>query len=275
MGFGSFLKKAVGSTFVGGALGIGQDDPGDASRDAANTQASYQRDALDYLKEREAMPQQFREGALQQLGGLYGLEGGTGSQQQFIDQAKASPLYESLLRSGDESALRNRSVTGGLRSGGAIADTQEAQDRALLTSYNQQLSGIQGLANMPSNVNQIASATSGIGQTLAQGQVAGAQADVAQSNQQFGQLLGLGQLGLAAFSDIRLKENIEYIGTSDGQNWYSWDWNKEASELGLTGKDQGVMAHEVYESKPESIGELNGYITVDYSQLKAPEVMYA
>mgnify|MGYP003651778690 CR=1 FL=1 len=275
MGFGSFLKKAVGSTFVGGALGIGQDDAGDPSRDAADTQAAYQRDALGYLKEREALPQQFREGALQQLGGLYGLEGGTGSQQQFIDQAKQSPLYESLLRSGDDAALRNRSMTGGLRSGGAIADTQEAQDRALLTSYNQQLQGIQGLANLPSNANQIAAGTAGIGQTMAQGQVAGAQADFAQSNQQRSQLMGLGQLGLAAFSDIRLKENIKYIGTSEGQNWYSWDWNKEASNLGLSGKDQGVMAHEVYESKPEAIGELDGYITVDYSQLKAPEVMYA
>ena len=275
MGFGSFLKKAVGSTFVGSALGIGQDDAGDASRDAANTQAAYQRESLDYLKEREALPQQFREGALSQLGGLYGLEGGTGSQQQFIDQAKSSPLYESLLRSGDESALRNRSATGGLRSGGAIADTQEAQDRALLASYNQQLQGVQGLANLPSNVNQIAAGTAGIGQTLAQGQVAGAQADISQSNQQRGQLLGLGQLGVMAFSDIRLKENIKYIGTSEGQNWYSWDWNKEASNLGLSGKDQGVMAHEVYESKPEAISESDGYITVDYSQLKAPELLHA
>ena len=279
---GNVVDDALEFTGVGQLTG-GTDFSGDeagaqaaqASTQAAATMAGAQTEALDYLKEREALPQQFREGALSRLGGIYGLEGGTGSQQQFIDQAKQSPLYDAMLRSGDDAALRNQSMTGGLRSGNAIADTQEAQDRALLTSYNQQLSGIQGLANLPSNVNQIASSTAGIGQTLGQGQLGAAQGQIAAQNQGMNQLLGLGQIGAMAFSDIRLKENIEYIGTSDGQNWYLWDWNEEASKLGLIGKDQGVMAHEVYESKPEATGEFAGYITVDYSQLKAPELLHA
>lgn len=80
---------------------IDLDKPGEdaakASQQAANTQAAYQREALNYLKEREELPQQFREGALQVLGGLYGLDGGEGSQQQLIDAAKASPLYGAIM----------------------------------------------------------------------------------------------------------------------------------------------------------------------------------
>ena len=272
MGFLSFVDKIVGTDFSGDKAGK---QASQASLAGSQLSADAQRESLDYLKEREAIPQQFREGALQQLGGLYGLEGGTGSQQQFIDQAKSSPMYEALLRSGDESALRNRSATGGLRSGGAIADTQEAQDRALLASYNQQLQGVQGLANLPSNANQIAAGTVGIGNTLAQGVTGAAQGRIAAQNMGMNQLIGIGTAGAMAFSDIRLKENIKHLGAEDGQNWYSWDWNEEASELGLTGSDTGVMAHEVYESKPEAISEYEGYIMVDYSQLKAPEVMYA
>ena len=128
MGFLSFVDKVIGTDFSGDKAGK---QASRAATSAAGIQAESQRESLDYLKEREALPQQFREGALSQLAGLYGLEGGTGSQQDFIDQAQQSPIYDAMLRSGDESALRNRSMTGGLRSGGAIADTQQAQDRAL------------------------------------------------------------------------------------------------------------------------------------------------
>ena len=166
-------------------------------------------------------------------------------------------------------------MTGGLRSGGAIADTQEAQDRALLTAYNQQLSGVQNLANLPSNTNQIASGIAGIGQTQAQGITAGAQGRIAAQNMGMNQLIGLGTAGAMAFSDIRLKENIKHVGVEYGHNWYTWDWNDEAGKLGLTGSDKGVMAHEVNEYKPEAIGECEGYITVDYSQLKEPELLHA
>ena len=253
-----------------------------AAQGAAATQAGAQREALDYLKSTEELPQQFREGALQQLGGLYGLEGGTGSQQSFIDQARQSPLYSAMMgtqAASEDAILRNQSMTGGLRSGNtqdALAENaQSLQERALLESYNQQLQGVQGMARIPSNANQIAAGTAGIGQTLAQGQLGAAQGQAAAQNMGMNQLMGLATAGAMAFSDIRLKENIEYVGYEDGQNWYKWDWNDEALELGLSGSDSGVMAHEVYKSKPEAIGTYAGYITVDYSQLNAPEVSYA
>jgi len=190
-----FVSDVVGSVFGGGS------DASDAATEAASISADAQLQALNYLKEIEQIPQQFRSSALQQLGGLYGLEGGTGSQQQLIDQAQASPLYSAIMsgqQAGEQSILRNAGATGGLRSGNvqsALADyNTQLQNKALLESYNQQLSGLQGLAGLSSNANQIANQISGIGSTLAAGTTASAQAQQASNQQGWGNLFGLAGL---------------------------------------------------------------------------------
>ena len=175
---------AVGGALVGGYFsGNAADTAAEASMDAANVSAASQTEALNYLKETEKIPQQFREAALKNLGGLSGLKGGTGSQQDLINRAMKSPLYASIMsgkNEGEASILRNASATGGLRSGnvqGAMYDFNvDLKTQALLESYNQQLSGLQGLAGLQSNANQIATTMSGIGATQAQGIVAAGQA---------------------------------------------------------------------------------------------------
>lgn len=242
-----------------------------ATERATASQVGYQREALDYLKEREAIPQQFREGALKRLGGLAGLEGGEGSQEDLIARAEASPLYAALRRSGDEAAGRLQSMRGLTRSGSAISDTQEVQDRALLTAFNEEKQTLQRLSGLPSMAPQIAAGTAGIGQTLAQGQIASTQGQLAAKNIAFNQLMGIADVGVgaakAAFSDLRLKENIVPMGSAGGHTWYGWLWNELANSIGLYGHGEGVMAHEVYESQPELIGTKQGYITVDYGNL--------
>ncbi|KZX81456.1 hypothetical protein A3717_37435, partial [Alcanivorax sp. HI0013] len=253
------MGGAVGDIVEVGSLGLIDGDSisgagagKDASRAATNAaqiQAQSQREALDYLKEREEIPQQFREGALITLGGLYGLEGGEGSQQALIDAAKASPLYGAImggLDASEDAILRNAGATGGLRSGNvqqALADNAEQlQNRALLSSYNEQLSGIQGLAGLDSNANQIAQQIAGIGQTIGQGQIAAANARAAAEQNATNNLFSLGGLGLgavAAFSDVRLKRDIQPLGQRNGLNWYEWTWSDEAEQLGLSGKMQG------------------------------------
>ena len=242
------------SDFIGDVFGGGGDDAADASTEAADKtaealirgseiQAESQREGLDYLKEREALPRQFSEEALKGLGGLYGLEGGTGNQQDLINRAISSPLYKSIMggqEAGEESILRNASMTGGFRSGNTQSNlydyNTQLQNKALLESYNQQLQGLTGLAGLPSNANQIAGMTAGIGQTLGQGQatageirgqgqIAGAQAQQQGTQQGFGNLLELGALVVSMFSDRRLKKNLEKIGKVNGHNWYMWDWN--------------------------------------------------
>lgn len=181
-------------------------EAGDAAKKAAAITAGAQQEGLDYLKGEEALPRQLREGALSQLGGLYGLEGGTGSQQQLIDQAMRSPMYTAIMggqEAGEEAILRNAGATGGLRSGNVQAalatQATQLQNQALSQSYNQQLQGLQGMSGLPSYARDIASGTAGIGRTFGQGLVAQKQADLAAQNQLFEDLMGIGKIGAGAF----------------------------------------------------------------------------
>ena len=259
--------------FISDIFGGGGDDAADASIAGANITAQGQQKALDYMKEREALPQQFRERALKGLGGIYGLEGGTGNQQDLIDKAISSPLYKSIMggkEAGEESILANRAMTGGFRSGGTQENLYDynvqLQNKALLESYNFQLKGLEGMAGLPSNSNQIAQQTSQIGQTLGQGQIAAGQAQQAGTQQGFGNMLGLGTLAYM-FSDRRLKNNLKKIGEVNGHNWYMWDWNIVANKMGLDGKSEGVLADELVKTNPECIGIKDGFMIVDYIKL--------
>lgn len=64
----------VGSAVIGGITASrSSSKAASASREAADVQAQAQREGLEYLKETERVPQHYREGALSQLGMLYGL----------------------------------------------------------------------------------------------------------------------------------------------------------------------------------------------------------
>ena len=69
---GSSISKVVGSV-VDPFGACGGDDASDAGKKASKTQAQYQQQALDYLKETEKIPQALRESALQKLGSVYGI----------------------------------------------------------------------------------------------------------------------------------------------------------------------------------------------------------
>ena len=265
--------------FIRDIFGGGGDDAADASIKASETQAQWQKDALDYLKQAEAVPQQYREGALNQLGGMYGLEGGTGNQQAVIDRAIQSPLYQQImggLDAGENSILRNASATGGLRSGNtqyALADyNTQLQNKALLESYNQQLMGLQGMAGLPSMAPAIASGMSDIGTTYGQGIIAAAQAKQSGGQNNANNMMGLGQLGISAynsgmFSDRRLKKNIKIIGKVKGFNWYSFTWNTVAEKLGMTGNTYGIMADEVFAKIPQAVSLKDGFMFVNYGMI--------
>lgn len=253
----------IGDIFGGG------DDAGDASIKAADIQAQYQREALQYLKEREAIPQQFREGSLQQLAGAYGLSGGA-SGDEFIRSAQGSPIYKAImgnLPEMEEAVLRNQSATGALRTGATDMMLAENQRNLRGQALGGVLGGLQGMANLPSLAPAIAGQTSGIGQTLAQGQIGAAQSQQAGQQQGFGNLMGLGALGLSAydsglFCDPRLKSNPVKIGEFGGVQIYEWEWNDAAEKLGLRGKGRGPMADEIQRRWPAMVTEKNGYMYV-------------
>lgn len=247
---------------VGGLFGGGGDDGAGAARDAAGIQAQYQREALDYLKEREAVPQQFREDALGVLGGLYGFGGSPGASAATL---RASPMYQATIGqipAQEEAILRNQAATGALRSSATEAMLAENQRQNQLQAYQNALQPLSGLANLPSNAGQIAQQTSNIGQTLGQGIIGAAQSQAAGQQAGFNNLLGLGSLGLSAFSafcDPALKSNAKKIGEMEGYSIYEWDWNDKAKRLGLEGKGRGPMADEIERFEPERIEIRNGY----------------
>ena len=130
---------------------------------------------------------------------------------------------------------------------------------------SQQLQNLQTLlANLSvgSGTNQAAS-----GQSAAQIAQQGAATQGAQQAQTGGAILG----ALASFfSDERLKDNIEPIGTFNGHNVYSWTWNDKMPDKSLIGeKGIGVIAQEVYSYAPELIidNDKSGYLKVNYGGL--------
>jgi Chaperone of endosialidase len=70
----------------------------------------------------------------------------------------------------------------------------------------------------------------------------------------------------AMFSDVRLKENIEYSDTDDkGRNWYNYNYIWEDS----TKRRRGVMAQEVIKTDPQSVIKTrDGFLMVDYGTLR-------
>ena len=254
------------------------DKAADASLSAASMQANYQMEALEYLKERDKIPSEARDEALLRLQGLYG-EGGQGEQRELIQTAMDSPLYKSLMAGrefGEEAILRNASATGGLRSGNvqsALYDYNvQLRNNALLTAYNDQIRGIGGLAGLNTNENMISEQMAGIGTTLAQGQVASAQAKQQGTQNAINTVMGFGNLGVNAygagmFSDRRLKKNITLIGKSKGWNIYSWEWNVVAQKMGLKGRTIGCMADEVYNARPDAVFLDHLFMMIDYSKI--------
>ncbi|CEJ14906.1 hypothetical protein BN1110_05241 [bacterium YEK0313] len=82
---------------------------------------------------------------------------------------------------------------------------------------------------------------------------------------------GGGGGGGAGWSDIRLKHNIERVGTSpDGHALYAFDYVWGGP------RRVGVMAQEVMASRPEAvIRTASGYLMVDYSRLGFGMTTYA
>ena len=253
-----------------------------ATERAAQTQAGAQQEALEYLREREALPQQFREGALTQLAGLYGLGDEAdpfAGQTALIERARQSPLYQAIMgtQGAAEDALRRQAaatgagIRGGDFAGAAGRLAQNLEQEALLKAYGQQVEGLTGLAQLPSGASGIASLMSGIGATEAAG-ISGA----AQARQKglmdllklAGQAAG-GAAGMGMFSDIHLKTNIRNLGQRNGHNWYGWEWVDEAKELGLSGYAEGYMAHEIAATHPEALSTRDGYLMIDMQQLEA------
>lgn len=188
-----------------------------AQEGATDASLTAQQEQLNYLKDVDELPRQFREQALTQLGEVYlGAEGFQYPEGQLLDQAKNSEMFSMLREQGEEAVLRGASATGGLRSGSASEALADNTQRALMSSYAEQqkqyemgLQGVASLANLPlqtANISNVmgsmgqtqAAGILGVGQAQAQGDLAAAQAQQ-QGITQASAALGS---GIAAFAQL-------------------------------------------------------------------------
>jgi hypothetical protein len=74
-----------------------------------------------------------------------------------------------------------------------------------------------------------------------------------------------GTLGLmslfGAFSDIRLKKDIKKVGTYKGMDVIEFEY------IWGGGRNRGLIAQQVREKYPEAVGEISGYLFVNYGRL--------
>jgi hypothetical protein len=175
-------------------------------------------------------------------------------------------------QTGEFNRARDSAMLGAARQADqdASGEAQRLYGNAM-NEYNlplQQLSALMGNSSPVQNPTFSSFATSqaqapNTGQNIWNKYAADQQAHQQQQSQMWGGALGLGQLGLAMFSDIRLKRDIKRIGEmASGLPVYSYRyvWSDEPQI--------GVMAQEALLVKPEAVMlHPSGYLMVNYGLL--------
>jgi hypothetical protein len=176
------------------------------------------------------------------------------------DQAQAAKAYGGTRHAVLEGQVRGDQADRLLNyEAGANADAYSAARAAFEADRAAKLGGYQTLTSIlqgtPRNVTT--SGTSSGTQTQKQ------------SGSFLDTLLGVGQLGLSAystFSDRRLKTDVEWVDTLPnglGVYRYHYVWDEPGSDLHL-----GVMADEVERIMPEALGPvIEGFQTVNYTKI--------
>jgi hypothetical protein len=222
--------------------------------------------------------------ALAQQQALIGL-GGAGEQARAIAGIEQSPLFQAQVRQGEQAILQGASATGGLRGGNIQAALAQFRPEMLQQQIDLQYQRLGGLTELGQATTQnlarlgqasaagqgaagmeSARAISGLYGDIGASRAGRAMAEQRAQGQFQGGLINLAGQALPAigkmFSDIRLKENIKKIGTRpDGLGVYEFDY--------IWGGDRniGLMAQEVNEVYPHAVGVVDGYLTVNYSQV--------
>lgn len=147
--------------------------------------------------------------------------------------------------------------TGGQQAGGVF----NVQDQNVLDANKAQFDETQ--ANLLNALKSIAG-ISGVGATFD----GGANSQSGTSSYRPSTASTIGSF-VKAFSDTRMKENIQLVGKTDGgHNIYEYDYKPEFKDVAGHGRFRGVMAQEVLERNPEAISiASNGYMMVDYSKV--------
>lgn len=194
-------------------------------------------------------------------------------QSEYI---QGNPLYKALADDAQKRLFSNQAARGKLGSGETAEGLQDAllrtgaglmqNDRnALLQTINMG----QNSAAMSGNASQ--GAASNMSNLLTSNANAQGAAGIASANvgmQNMTNMAGMGLSAMALMSDVRLKENIQYVGEANGFGWYTWDWTEEGAALVNGQPTEGHLAQEIQAERPDAIIEReDGYLMINMGAL--------
>lgn len=145
-------------TAIGAALSIGssllKDDGTDqavsAGNQGINNALARNRKSLEEIQK---MFEPYMQAGTQALGGqqdILGLNGNT-AQQNSLNSIQSSPIFQGLMKQGENSILQNASATGGLRGGNTQKALAQFSPNLLNTLLQQKLEGLKGLSGLGYN----------------------------------------------------------------------------------------------------------------------------
>lgn len=219
-----------------------------------------------YAQQTQYLDPQYAQGA-EQLAAKDANQGIThGSEAYNTDQLNFNNAKQQAYSNAQESAI-NQGTTNAqnLFALSSAAQMQPLNEFNALRSQSQATLPTFGQANTvaanPTN-------TAAITQQAYQNSLNPYNAQLAANNQTTGGLFGLGgsalsAAGMFAASDIRLKENIKYIGHDNGHAVYRFNYISDPHKIPY----RGVMAQEVQHYRPDAIIDSGEYLMVNYSKL--------
>lgn len=247
------LQSRVGST-------LNQPLPttGDFNTDSANAQNAYYANQKQFLDPQFAQGQQQLDAKLANEGLSAGSEAYNNDQNNFARQKQQAydTAQNNAILQGPQNAQQLFALNSAVRSQPLNEfNALRSQSQVSMPSFN---------ATQPTNIAP--TNVAGITQQAYQNSLNPYNAQIAANNQMTGGLFGLGgSLGSAAImaSDVRLKENIKYLGQEKGHAIFSFNYIQDPEKIPY----RGVMAQDVIITHPEAVINNGAYLMVDYSKL--------
>jgi len=142
-------------SFVGGLIGASKQKKASRAAEAAmieqlnraitQNQTNYEQIRGDYAPARDVLAP-----TVGAMGDIVGINGDP-AQQTALDRLKASPMYQSLFRTGEEAVLQNAAATGGIRGGNTQRGLADFGADTFARLIQQQLENLGGLGGIGMN----------------------------------------------------------------------------------------------------------------------------
>ena len=242
---------------VGQAMNVPSATSSDFNTEAQNASDAY------YNQQKQYLDPQFAQ-AQEQLDAKNANQGITpGSQADNTDQLNLANQKQQAYSNAQENAILQ-----GPQNAQQLFSLSSAAQMQPLNEFNALRSQSQATLPTFGQANTVAAAptnTAQITQQAYQNSLNPYNAQIAANNQTTGGLFGLaGSLGSAAImSDMRLKENIQYVGNEKGHKIYHFNYISDPEKIPY----RGVMAQDLLEYRPDAVVQDGEYYRVNYAKI--------